>query len=296
MSYQVNNAIIMSAGVSSRFAPLSHEIAKPLITVKGEVLIERQIKQLREAGIKQIVVVVGYMAEKFQYLKDKYGVILLKNSEYNSRNNNGSINVARDYLKNSYLCSADNYFFQNPFTSEEDDAYYSAVYAEGHTEEWCIEEGEDGYISKVQIGGENSWYMLGHTFWNERFSQKFLEILDREYDLPETVNKLWEAIFAEHLGELKMKIKKFPDDFIHEFDTLDELRIFDPSYISDTRSQIIKQICGKLGAGEADITDIRALKEGIDAYGFEFKNSGKDYFYIYRTGELKEELHDVEYE
>jgi len=44
---KVNNAIIMAAGTSSRFAPLSYEKPKSLIEVKGEVLIERQIRQLK---------------------------------------------------------------------------------------------------------------------------------------------------------------------------------------------------------------------------------------------------------
>ena len=37
------NAIIMAAGTSSRFVPLSVERPKGLLEVKGEVLIERQI-------------------------------------------------------------------------------------------------------------------------------------------------------------------------------------------------------------------------------------------------------------
>ena len=41
----------MAAGTSSRFAPLSYETHKSLLTVRGEVLIERQIRQLQEAGV-----------------------------------------------------------------------------------------------------------------------------------------------------------------------------------------------------------------------------------------------------
>lgn len=44
---KVDNAIIMAAGTSSRFAPLSFERPKALIEVRGEILIERQIRQLR---------------------------------------------------------------------------------------------------------------------------------------------------------------------------------------------------------------------------------------------------------
>lgn len=64
MSHIVDNAIIMAAGLSSRFAPISYERPKALITVKGEVLIERQIRQLQEVGIKEIIIVVGYKKEQ----------------------------------------------------------------------------------------------------------------------------------------------------------------------------------------------------------------------------------------
>ena len=104
---KVNNAIIMAAGTASRFAPLSFEKHKALIEVKGEILIERQIRQLQEAGIKEIIVVTGYMAEQFEYLKEKYKVILIHNPDYLIRNNNSSIHAAKNYLKNSYICSSD---------------------------------------------------------------------------------------------------------------------------------------------------------------------------------------------
>ena len=58
--YKVENAVIMAAGLSSRFVPLSLEKPKGLLIVKNEVLIERQIEQLHEAGIKKIVIVLGY--------------------------------------------------------------------------------------------------------------------------------------------------------------------------------------------------------------------------------------------
>ena len=72
--YKVNNAVILAAGMSTRFAPLSYEKPKGLLNVKGEVLIERQIKQLHSVGIKDITLVVGYMKEKMFYLEEKYGV------------------------------------------------------------------------------------------------------------------------------------------------------------------------------------------------------------------------------
>ena len=150
--FKVDNAVIMAAGTSSRFAPLSYELPKALIEVKGEILIERQIRQLRKVGIEEIIIVTGYKSEQFEYLKDKFNVKLVHNKDYLTKNNNASIYVVKDYLKNSYVCSADNYFTVNPFESEVDYSYYSALYANGNTKEWCLEYDENDIICKVEIG------------------------------------------------------------------------------------------------------------------------------------------------
>lgn len=286
---KVDNAIIMAAGTSSRFAPLSFEKPKALIEVRGEVLIERQIKQLKEEGINEIIVVTGYKAEQFQYLEKKYDISLIENKDYLTRNNNASIYAVKDYLKNSYICSSDNYFFDNPFENEVEESYYSSVYAKGNTDEWCIEE-QDGYIKDVKVGGKDAWIMLGHVFWSEAFSRKFCSILEEEYNLPETSNKLWETIYIEHIDELPMKIKKYPAEFIFEFDTLDELREFDISYKEDTRSMILKKIAKELNCTEGEIVNVKAFKEKDNsAAGFSFE-ANKKYKYYYRTQRLEEIL------
>ncbi len=281
MSYRVDNAVIMCAGTSSRFAPLSYEKPKALTEVKGEILLERQIRQLREAGVPEIILVLGYKKEQFYYLKEKYGVILVENEEYLYRNNNSSIWAARHFLKNSYICSADNYFLQNPFEREVDEAYYAAVYSEGETQEWCLTEDSEGFIDSVVIGGRDAWYMLGHAFFTEEFSREFLAILTRIYDLPETAGMLWEAIYMRHLDRLKLRIRRYPADAIYEFDSLDELRQFDESYIFDTRSAILKAVARQLSVRESDITDIQAVKDGNAAAGFTFRAAGEGYRYEY---------------
>ena len=272
MSYKVDNAIIMAAGTSSRFVPLSYELPKALITVKGEVLIERQIRQLKEAGINEIVVVTGYKKELFYYLKEKYNVIIIENDDYDERNNNSSIYVAKKYLKNTYICSADNYFPINPFKSTVKFSFYSALFSKNHTDEWCVHTDNNGYIDDVTIGGSNSWYMIGHVFWSNEFSNKFVKILENVYDMPETKDKLWETIYLEHLDTLKLKIQKYQEGYIFEFDSLDELRKFDISYISNTHSEILKTITKNLNCGESDITNISVLKspDKISAIGFTF--------------------------
>ena len=285
---RVDNAIIMAAGTASRFAPISYEKPKALIKVRGEVLIERQIRQLKEAGINEIIIVTGYKAEQFEYLKDKFGVTLVYNSEFLTRNNNGSIFVAREYLKNSYICSSDNYFLHNPFERNVEEAYYSCVYVNGKTNEWCVTD-ENGWIKNVKIGGNNSWIMLGHVFWSEAFSKKFLSILKEEYGKLETVNKLWESIYIENIKELPLKIRKYPKNYIFEFDTLDELREFDNTYCNETGSHILQKCAKDLGIEEKDIIEIKAFKDRNNvAVGFTFY-AGKRYKYYYETQRMERE-------
>lgn len=285
--FKVDNAIIMAAGTSSRFAPLSYEKPKGLVEVKGEVLVERQIRQLREAGIQDIVLVTGYKAEMYDYLRDKFNIKLIHNPDYLVRNNNSSIHVVKDYLHNSYVCSVDNYFKDNPFEAYVDDSYYAALYANGETKEWVLTEDQEGYIDSVTVGGKDAWYMMGHTFWSAVYSQKFIEILEAIYDDEKIKDMLWEDIYMAHLDTLKMKIRKYPEDEIFEFDTLDELRQFDPSYITDTRSHILKNIAAKLNITEKNIVDIQTIKdETNEAVGCQFNVCNKRYQYLYGENEV----------
>ena len=283
---KVDNAIIMAAGVSSRFSPLSHEIPKCLVSVKGEILIERQIRQLQEKGIQEIVVVTGYKHEMLSYLKDMFGVILVHNNDFYIRNNHSSIHAAREYLNNSYVCSSDNYYSVNPFEPEVDDSFYSTVFVDGATKEWCVEVDSNDVIQKVTIGGHDSWVMLGHTFWSKDFSRKFLSVLDKVYNHPETYSKLWESIYIDHIDELPMKIRRYEPNCIYEFDSIDELRRFDYSYITDTKSQIIKDVAHQLHIPEAQINRIEPIFKGNDAIGFTFYYQLQKYQYLYDTKQL----------
>ena len=86
-----------------------------------------------------------------------------------------------------------------------------------------------------------------------------------------------------------MKIRKYPADFIFEFDTLDELRCFDDSYINNTRSEILKRVACELGVKERDIKNVKAFKdENNAAAGFTFETRERKYRYYYKTETMEE--------
>lgn len=277
--YKVDNAVIMAAGLSSRFAPISYELPKGTLRVRGEVLIERQIRQLHEVGITDITVVVGYKKEHFFHLIDEYGVRIVVNDEYATRNNNGSLWRVREQLANTYVCSSDNYFNDNPFESHVYRAYYSAVYTSGPTDEWCITTGAGGRITGATIGGSNAWTMLGHVYFDREFSETFRKILEKEYHLPQTAPKLWESIYLEHIKELDMTIRKYPEGIINEFDSVDELHTFDPMFMENVDSEVFDHITGALGCKKTDICNFYPLKQGLTNLSCHFSVGDQEYVY-----------------
>lgn len=280
---KVENAVIMAAGISSRFAPLSYEYPKALLEVKGEVLIERQIRQLKEAGIDDITIVVGYKKRLFDYLVEKFQVKIVGNPQYKLRNNNSSLYYVREILGNTYICSADNYFTDNVFEAYVDKAYYATVFEKGVTEEWCVDTDETGLITDVKVGGKDSWVMLGHVFFSREFSKEFVRILENVYDLPESKSLLWESIYASNIEDLPMYIKKYSKETIFEFDTLDELREFDTRYYNNTGSKILMEVCERLNCKESDIIGSSPINENGETIGFEFSVKGRSYKYNYES-------------
>ena len=221
----------MAAGMATRFAPLSYETPKGLLNVKGEILIERQICQLMEAGVSDIIIVVGYLAEKFMYLKDMYGVRMVMNEDYSRYNNTSSVIRVIEDLEDTYLCSSDNYFPHNVFLEHPKDSYYSALYSEGKTDEYCLTTDNEDNIIGVTVGGNDSWYMVGHVFLNKEFSGKFREIMKKEYANEESRQGYWEDVYIRHIHELPpLKIHRYQPHDIEEFDNLDELCLFDPCW------------------------------------------------------------------
>ena len=274
----------MAAGTSSRFVPLSVERPKGLVEVKGEILIERQIRQLKEAGITDITLVVGYKAEMFAYLRDRYAVDIVYNEDFARYNNTSSLIRVIENLDNTFICSSDNYFPENVFTRESVDSYYSALYAEGKTNEYCLITNAEDQITDVKVGGHDSWYMVGHVFFNHEFSEKFRKLMIKEYCNETTKQGYWEDLYIRYIDQLpKMKINRYQEGDIQEFDSLDELRMFDSSYVEDTRSIVVKSICRTLNLQESDVYGFKNIKHVGDYLHFQFKVGDSTYEYNDKT-------------
>ena len=298
--YRVDCALIMAAGFGSRFVPLSFERPKGLLEVFGEPMVERQICQLKEVGIEDIALVVGYMKEKYEYLTDKYGVRLIYNPDYATRNNIGSIEYAYDYLygRNAYILSSDNWIRRNMYHSYEPWAWYSSRHAEGRTSEWTLITDKKGRITDTFPGGADCDYMYGPAYFSREFGENFLPVLKRYCELPGTEDYYWEDVLMQMLNSeakkrlnayfgripeismcdrIEMYINRQPEDNVYEFENLEELRHFDPKYKDDSGSEAMQFVAGTFKVRESKIHDIRRLKAGMTNNSWLFVLDGKSY-------------------
>lgn len=230
--YKVDNAIIMAAGRSRRCMPLSNYLPKGLFEIKGDTMVERQIKQLHDAGIKQIILVVGYLKEKYYEMAKKYkDLIVIDNTEWEEKNNISSLYAAKDYLKNSYICCSDNWFAHNVYCDYVYDSYYACKYTDEFLDEYCVKATDkEGYMTSVKKGGEKCWYTIGEAFFNKDFSAKFVDYMVKEYYDPEVKYMLWDDFQIRHIDDLKLKVKGYSDDECKEFDTTEDILQFYPNF------------------------------------------------------------------
>jgi NDP-sugar pyrophosphorylase family protein len=70
-------AIILAGGLGTRLRPLTDEIPKPLLPIKGRPIIEHAILNFKKHGITEIILSIGYKSEKIkEYFGDgsRFGV------------------------------------------------------------------------------------------------------------------------------------------------------------------------------------------------------------------------------
>jgi len=282
-NYKVDQAIIMAAGFGSRLVPLTYDTPKGLLKVHGQPMVERQIKQLKEVGIDDITIVVGYLKESFDYLCDKYGVKLLYNPDYASKNNLSTIYHALPLLidKSSYILSSDNWIRENIFHPYEDRSWYCSVYMKGATSEWCLDYDENDKITAVSIGGHDSFVMYGPVFLSKDFSKKFCKYVAEYYNRADSDDFYWEQLLIDSLsGKISLDniyINKQKDDVVYEFENLEELREFDHSYKTNSNNEAMAIIAKSFNIPESKIYDITCLKAGMTNKSFLFSVNGEKF-------------------
>jgi len=274
--FKVNNAIILAAGFGSRFVPLTFETPKGLLEVFGQPMIERQIEQLLEKEITDITIVVGYKKESFDYLIDKYGVKLVYNPEYAVKNNLSSLYCVKDKLDSTYVLMSDFWIEESIFNQYEPQSWYSCIYNEGKTNEWCVTASASDRIETIKVGGKDSLVLIGPAYISSALSALLKEHLTAYFNRPDSNDFYWEQILIDNIKTMPIYINEQTSN-VHEFENLEELRLFDPSYNKESNSVIMKSIADIFKVTEDKIQNIKPIKVGMTNHSFTFTHDGTKY-------------------
>jgi hypothetical protein len=100
-------AIIIAAGKGTRLYPLTKNTPKSLIEVgNGITMLESQLHSLKENGIKDITIIVGYKAEQIEAKIKKYAndfnINTVYNPFYETSNNLISVWMARHFMQGGF--------------------------------------------------------------------------------------------------------------------------------------------------------------------------------------------------
>jgi len=229
--YRAKRAIFIAAGFGSRLVPITFNTPKPLVRVHGKRIIDSLIDACLEAGINEIYIVRGYLAEQFDQLLYKYPMIkFLENPIYNEANNISSSLVARYMLSNAYVFEAD-LLISNPKIIKK--YHYTSDFLaikKDRTDDWCFEV-KDGIITEEKVGGENCWQMVGISYWSEMDGNKLSQDIPEVYSMPGGKERYWEQVPLVYRKEnYAVEVCECYEEDIVEIDTFRELKAIDKTY------------------------------------------------------------------
>ncbi len=224
--YRVKRAVILAAGFGSRMMPATAECPKPMVQFRGKTIIETLLDAITAAGIPEIYLVRGYKGERFEELLDRYPQIqFLENPYYNDANNISTAWVARELIRDAYVCEAD-LVIQNPAVVRpfEYETNYLGAWAED-VQDWCFWTDEKGYVTRLSdTRGTDCYRMFGISYWTAEDGEKLDRYLEEAFSVNRQWEKYWDEIsMMDHLEDFSIYVRPCRFTDLLEIDTYEEL-------------------------------------------------------------------------
>ncbi|WP_071131769.1 NTP transferase domain-containing protein [Enterococcus timonensis] len=215
------NALIMAAGLGSRFKEMTKTKHKALLPIAGTPNLERTIRFLNESGIDEIHILTGYLAESFAYLPQMFpGVVLHNNPDFAKYNNIYTFYQGLPYFNDSFVIDGDTVFAKNIFQKPAQSTYFTMVRQEDGAE-WCPISDAQGKVVEMKITAEKLPAMTGVTFWSKEDAEKIKAVFSDYLKENLLLNSkgYWDDIPVAMLTELSVTTTQLPQDSIYEMDT-----------------------------------------------------------------------------
>lgn len=217
-------AIILAAGMGTRLRPLTDNTPKGLVKVAGMPMVERQIIGLKEKGIDDIIVVTGYLSEKFDYLKDKYGIKTIHNEKYDIYNNIYTMYLVREYLADSYVIESDIFMNNNVIDTNLNRSTYFGKVARDFKKEWIIRAENDNKIKEIITGASKEDIIFhGISYWTDKDANIISKGIEEAIENGSFDNMYWDDIIMKNVENLDLYLKELDEEDVFEIDSIKDL-------------------------------------------------------------------------
>lgn len=216
-------AIILAAGMGTRLRPFTEDRPKSLVEVAGEPMAERQIRFIREKGIEDITMVVGYKSECFDYLVEKYGVKLVFNDKFDDYNNIYSMYLVRDILSESYVLEGDVYMNNNIIDTNISKSTYFSCEKENFKNEWKLITDSRNKVTSIDICDGNGYIMCGVSYWDEKQGKFIKSVLDDLENIDGFENMYWDDVVRNNIKKMDVYVQKLKENDLMEIDNPEDL-------------------------------------------------------------------------
>ncbi|HVD96236.1 MAG TPA: sugar phosphate nucleotidyltransferase [Candidatus Limnocylindria bacterium] len=99
---KIHKAVVLAAGRGTRMRELTAEVPKPMIEVRGKPVLQHIIEGLRDAGVRELLAIVGYRAEAVQnFFGDgsRYNVAIDYATQVTQDGTGRVVDLARDFVR-----------------------------------------------------------------------------------------------------------------------------------------------------------------------------------------------------
>ncbi|HET7838812.1 MAG TPA: NTP transferase domain-containing protein [Rectinemataceae bacterium] len=217
------NAIILAAGMGTRLRPLTDDRPKSLVEVAGESFFARQLRQLRSAGVSEVSVVTGYMAEAFAPWRGQSGLSFVHNDHYDDRNNLWSMYLVRDRLADTLVLDGDVWLAEGVIPAESPPA--SCWFVGPRQEmrnEWVVRADDRGRVQRIDVASGSGWILSGLSYWTAADGRLLARRVEEAALAPGNEGIYWDEMPRRALGEIAVMARRIGADDWTEIDTLED--------------------------------------------------------------------------
>lgn len=228
---KIHTAVIMAAGLGTRFGQMTEKIPKGFVPFKGEPMVVHSIKTLIECGINRIVIGTGYKKESYEELKKSYPLIeCVFSPRYAETNSMYTLWNCREAIGNDdfILLESDLVFEKEAISSLQESFYDSAMLITPVTkfqDQYYIEMDDNNVLVNCSTDKEQI-KPNGELVGIHKLSNQFYKVMCAEYEKivdekPKLGYEYQLLYMSQHI--MPMNVLKINDLQWYEIDDIDDL-------------------------------------------------------------------------